>query len=113
MEHVFPFLAEFMIRVIRLLCLPHSSAATERVFSAANRIKTKTRNRPSTRTIAGLLHPRCLLTDSKYYEYDVKVSDSLIKRMTSKVNTSLQVMMRKNKVKILCRYAQRIDDHYL
>lgn len=80
---VFPFLAEFMIR---LLCLPHSSAAAERVFSAVNRMKTKTRNRLSTSTMAGLLHTRRLMTDRKCY--DVKISDSLIKRMTSNIYES-------------------------
>jgi len=60
---VFPFLAEFMIR---LLCLPHSRAAAGRVFSAVNRMKTKTRNRLSTNTIAGLLHTRRLMAESKW-----------------------------------------------
>lgn len=82
---VFPFLAEFMIR---LLCLPHSSAAAERVFSTVNRMKTKTRNRLSTSTVAGLLHTRRLMTDNIKKCYDVKISDSLIKRMTSDIYES-------------------------
>lgn len=59
---VFPFLAKFMIR---LICLPYLSAAAERVFSAVNLMKTKTRNRLSTSTIVGLLHIRRLMTERK------------------------------------------------
>lgn len=73
---LFPNLAEFMMS---LLSLPHSSAAAERVFSAINRMKTKTRNRLSTNTIVG--HTKRLMTDSTCY--DVEITDSLTKRMTS------------------------------
>lgn len=57
---LFPDLAEFMLS---LLCLPHSSAAAERVFSFINRMKTKTRNRLTTATISGLLHTRRLMVE--------------------------------------------------
>lgn len=75
---IFPNLAEFMIS---LLSLPHSSAAAERVFSAVNRMKTKTRNRLSTNTIVGLLHTKRFMNNSTCY--DVTITDSLVKRMTS------------------------------
>ena len=42
---MFPNLSSVMLN---LLCLPHSSATVERVFSAVNRMKTKIRNRLST-----------------------------------------------------------------
>lgn len=40
----------------KLLILPHSSAAVERIFSAVSRIKTKDRNQLNTETVSGLLY---------------------------------------------------------
>lgn len=41
-----------------VMCLPHSSAAAERIFSQLNIIKTKTRNRLLLKTCASLLHAK-------------------------------------------------------
>lgn len=49
---VFKHLSEF---VTNILCLPHSNAACERIFSQVNLIKTKQRNRLITETINGNL----------------------------------------------------------
>lgn len=49
---VFPNLAELMLK---LLVLPHSSAAVERIFSQVQLIKTDLRNRLNTESINGLL----------------------------------------------------------
>lgn len=52
-DPVFSHVSSFMLN---LLCLPHSSATVERVFSAVNRMKTKLRNKLSSATISGMLH---------------------------------------------------------
>lgn len=65
---MFPKLSKLMLS---LLCLPHSSACVERVFSAVNRIKTKTRNRLTSRTISGLLHTKRLTKTAMCYDFNV------------------------------------------
>ncbi|CAH1966103.1 unnamed protein product [Acanthoscelides obtectus] len=42
----------------KLLCLPHSTATAERLFSSINVMKTKLRNKLSTTTIKGTLHTK-------------------------------------------------------
>ncbi|CAH1982669.1 unnamed protein product [Acanthoscelides obtectus] len=42
----------------KLLCLPHSTATVERLFSSINVMKTKLRNKLSTTTIKGTLHTK-------------------------------------------------------
>jgi len=54
----FPTLSNF---VKNILCLPHSSATVERVFSAINLNKTKIRNRLCNRTLEGILHSKNIL----------------------------------------------------
>jgi hypothetical protein len=44
-----------------VMCLPHSSASAERIFSQLNLIKTKTRNRLLIKTCASLLHAKDIL----------------------------------------------------
>lgn len=51
-EYMFKNLSQY---VLNLLCLPHSNADCERVFSKLNLIKTKTRNRLITNTINGTI----------------------------------------------------------
>lgn len=55
--HLFPNLNEF---VKYLICLPHSSAAVERTFSAINLNKTKTRNRLNNETLQRILRTKDL-----------------------------------------------------
>ncbi|CAG5019967.1 unnamed protein product [Parnassius apollo] len=64
-SQTFPTLCEL---VNKLLCLPHSSAAVERLFSAINIMKTKLRNRISTTTIKGVLHTKSEITDCYSFE---------------------------------------------
>ncbi|XP_068225057.1 protein FAM200C-like [Palaemon carinicauda] len=64
---MFPNLAVFMQT---LLSLPHSSATVERIFSAINRMKTKTRNKLSTETITGLLHTKQLIKGACCYDFN-------------------------------------------
>lgn len=54
-SQTFPVLCDM---VKKLLCLPHSTAAVERLFSAINIMKTKLRNKMSTTTIKGNLHTK-------------------------------------------------------
>ncbi len=61
-----PHLSKFMKT---LLCLPHSSATVEGLFSAINRMKTKTRNRLSTETLIGLLQTRQSLKGSSSCDF--------------------------------------------
>lgn len=63
-----------------IFCLPHSSAAVERIFSAVNLNKNKIRNRLSLETLSGLLRTKNLLTRQKRNCFDIKVSDDMIKK---------------------------------
>ena len=74
----FPLLSNFMLN---LLCLPHSSATVERVFSAVNRLKTKLRNRLATETLNGVLHTKRFLSKSNCY--DVSMNKSLLNKFSS------------------------------
>ena len=56
---MFPLLRYFIL----CLCLPHSSATAERIFSSVNNMKTKQRNRLSTKTLIGLLHAKRYMRD--------------------------------------------------
>ena len=49
---LFPMVGNFMTK---LLCLPHSSASVERVFSQINLLKTKTRNSLNTDTLIEMI----------------------------------------------------------
>ncbi|KAL3224003.1 hypothetical protein MRX96_027070 [Rhipicephalus microplus] len=76
----FPLLSAFMKNI---LCLPHSSAVVERVFSQVNLLKTKQRNRLSTDALCGLLHAKRTLTDSSCYT--IQITPSHLKRMTKEM----------------------------
>lgn len=75
---MFPILNTF---ITALLSLPHSSAAVERIFSAVNLIKTKTRNRRGTRSLIGLLHSKREITRNKKYYYDFNITNELVEKM--------------------------------
>lgn len=79
-DPMFPNLSRLMLN---LLCLPHSSATVERVFSAVNRLKTKLRNRLSTKTLSGILHTKRLLQDNSCYDF--AVSTEMVNMMDSKM----------------------------
>lgn len=57
--------------VFDILCLPHSSANVERIFSDIALTKTKQRNKLSTSTITGLLHTRRYLRPNNCYDFEV------------------------------------------
>ena len=73
---MFPNLSKL---VSGLLCLPHSSATAERIFSAVNILKTKQRNRLSTKTLVGFLHSKRYLGDARCGSFSV--NDKLISKM--------------------------------
>lgn len=57
--------------VSHILCLPHSSANVERIFSLINLLKTKQRNTLNTDTIIGLLHCKDYLKNDQCYNFEV------------------------------------------
>lgn len=74
----FPILSRF---VHSLLCLPHSSAALERVFSSVSVLKTKQRNKLNAGTLTGILHTRRMTAQSSCFS--CLVSRTFLKRMNS------------------------------
>lgn len=67
-QSAFPMLRKFMDIIF---CLPHSSAAAERGFSAINLNKTKIRNKLENETLCGILHTKALLKNTNCYNFDV------------------------------------------
>lgn len=63
---MFPTISRF---VLNLLCLPHSSANVERIFSQVNLLKTKQRNKLSSASIVGLLHSKAYLSSKGETSY--------------------------------------------
>ncbi|KAK3869381.1 hypothetical protein Pcinc_025308 [Petrolisthes cinctipes] len=79
-DPMFPNLSRLMLN---LLCLPHSSATVERVFSAVNRQKTKLRNRLSIKTLSGILHTKRLLEDKSCFNFPI--STKMVHMMQSEI----------------------------
>lgn len=77
---MFPLLGNFMKS---LQCLPHSSAAVERVFSQVNLMKTKMRNQLNTSTLIGMLHAKEIYKEEPCYNFKIKPSH--VRRMTADV----------------------------
>lgn len=77
---MFPNLSEF---VLNLMCLPHSSATVERLFSQINITKTKLRNKLSTKVIAGVLRTKNIIKNSNCFDFNVS------EKMTSKLNSKM------------------------
>jgi len=66
-EMVFPKLFKFATEI---LSLPHSSAATERIFSSLNLIKTKIRNKLHIQTCDSLLQAKEILNNKECYKWE-------------------------------------------
>lgn len=77
-EPMFPTIKNI---VAGLMCLPHSSAAAERIFSQVNLIKTKQRNRLHVKTCDALLHTKEMLRGSTCYEFNP--SQSLLSKISA------------------------------
>lgn len=65
-ENAFPYLYTFLKNI---LCLPHGSAAAERIFSGLNLIKRKNRNLLETSTCHNLLLTKELLRQTTCWEW--------------------------------------------
>lgn len=61
------------------LLLPHSTASVERLFSAVNLNKTKTRNALQRKTLCGILHGKNLLKLAKSNCFNYCVPDTMLK----------------------------------
>lgn len=80
-EQMFPSLTKF---VFKIMCLPHSSATVERVFSAINLLKTKDRNKLDSETISALLLSKNLISGSNNNNcFDFSIDKQLINSMTN------------------------------
>lgn len=62
-----------------IMCLPHSSANVERIFSTINMMKTKRRNALNAESICGLLHTKSYIKNNNCYDFTV--DDKLVSRM--------------------------------
>lgn len=58
--------------VFSFMCLPHSSASVERLFSQVNITKTKLCKKLSTQVISGVLHTKNILKNRNCYDFEVK-----------------------------------------
>lgn len=66
-QYLFKNLGQFCLD---LLCLPHSNATCERIFSKYNLIKTKIRNKLKTDTVNGLLlSSQCVKNANSCFEF--------------------------------------------
>jgi hypothetical protein len=74
----FPTLTNFVFNII---CLPHSSATVERLFSAINLMKNKERNKLSSETISALLLTKRLINNNCH---EFHIGKKLINSMTNK-----------------------------
>lgn len=81
----FPKLATL---VFNLLCLPHSSANVERIFSQVNLNKTKIRNKLNSKTLEGLLFTKSLIANSGGDCFKFQVTQNLVKKCNNKMYLS-------------------------
>ncbi|KYN50089.1 hypothetical protein ALC62_00117, partial [Cyphomyrmex costatus] len=80
-EHLmFGTLGPFMLS---LLCLPHSSANVERIFSQINLMKTQQRNRLCTKSITGLLHTKTYLKNKECF--NLNIEKHILKRINNEM----------------------------
>ncbi|CAF4809372.1 unnamed protein product [Pieris macdunnoughi] len=73
---IFPNLT---LTVLSFMCLPHSSASVERLFSQINLTKTKLRNQLSTPVISGGLHTKNILKNSNCFNFEIK--DQILQKL--------------------------------
>lgn len=75
--------ATIAVFVSRVFCLPHSSAAVERIFSSININKSKSRNRLGIDTISGIMHTKNTLKNETCYSFkpDMKLINKHCNKM--------------------------------
>jgi hypothetical protein len=79
---MFPTLSNF---ILDIMCLPHSIATVERIFSVIHLNKTKIRNKLSTETLSGILHTKTLLKNDNCFNFNI--DPNLLKKLNSKIYT--------------------------
>lgn len=92
--------AEVATFALNVLCLPHSSASCERVFSKINLMKTKIRNKLATDTINGLLlSSQCATSGGGSHNFPV--TEKMMSRMTSSLlYTSKDITVEEDDIEI-------------
>ncbi|KAJ8708725.1 hypothetical protein PYW08_010107 [Mythimna loreyi] len=70
--------------VFKMLCLPHSSANVERIFSSINLMKAKQRNKLSTESIIGLLHTKRVITENNQSCYNFNIENKIFEKISTK-----------------------------
>lgn len=83
----------------------HSSETVERVFSTINRIKTKLRNRLSTKTITEMLHTKRSILNCNCHA--LEISKEMLKRMYSEIYCTRKTvrLSRKQQLQHFCAAA--------
>jgi hypothetical protein len=81
-EDMFPVLIRF---VAFIFTLPHSSATVERIFSAVNLNKTKTRNRLGSKSLSGILRTKNVLQKTQSSCFNFEITKDLIKKHNNKI----------------------------
>ncbi|KYN27981.1 hypothetical protein ALC57_02605 [Trachymyrmex cornetzi] len=66
-EEMFPNLKKL---IKGLMCLPHSSACVERIFSQLSLIKTKLRNKLDVETCSSIILSKQLMADENCYTWN-------------------------------------------
>lgn len=74
--------------MMKLLCLPHSSATVERVFSQTNLMKTKVRNSLNTETLIGMLHAKSTFVNTSSDKFEL--TSAHLKLMTDRIYLNQQ-----------------------
>jgi len=73
--------------ILNLLCLPHSSANVERIFSQINLMKTQQRNKLCTKSIIGLLHTKTYLKNKECF--NLNIEKHVLKRINNEIYKSI------------------------
>lgn len=73
---------ELATLVTNIFCLPHSSAAVERIFSQVNLNKTKQRNHLGNMTLNGILHSKQFISKNNKDCYTFEISKNLLDKHT-------------------------------
>ncbi|KYN29921.1 hypothetical protein ALC57_00622 [Trachymyrmex cornetzi] len=73
----FPVITQFAFDI---LCLPHSSACVERIFSTINLNKTKVRNRLGTESLIGILHTKRYIHENGGNCYNLITANLMTKK---------------------------------
>lgn len=81
-EQRFPNLTRL---VFNLLCLPHSSANVERIFSQINLNKTKIRNRLNTSTLSAIIHTKTLVSKNNCNCSNFPIQPDLVSKLNQKI----------------------------